>query len=317
MATFLISLGYLVVGSTSTKDPTSKTVKLYNGHRFSINEMRAAEYAIFRQNLTGHQWIGDQLQVPTNRQAAYTAALEAASVLERNDSAQQTAAELFSPWQNAKAMESKMLSAKELDSADAIKRLPGIADAIVVTHQCSEWERNVWARKQVMSAGVFVEAHDNRPISVDTIQAIGKIVAPLFGITDMSQISIVDTKSSRAYDGAGVVPTVARPQTAVETAVEKAGSDIGKFRLPIEYTLHNIPAESLIDFLAEEFPQVKVESPKEESIIAGTIEITASLTDHRAIKKMLIELECEIEVLHSEAAGKMEESVLGLSMSVH
>ena len=203
-----------------------------------------------------------------------------------------------SPWQNAKAMNAKMLTAQERDSADAIKRLPGIADAIVITTQRPEWERNVWARRnQVVSVDVSVEACDNQPIDVVTIQMIRKIVASLFGTTP--ELVIFDAKFNKmVYGSAGVEITDDKPQTAVDLA----GPDIGKFRLPITYLLHNIPAESLIDFLAEEFPQVETEVvdngfPRPEWIL-----ITASLTDHRTIMKMLTDLKREIESIGNEAA---------------
>jgi len=92
------------------------------------------------------------------------------------------------------------------------------------------------------------------------------------------------------------------PDARSPVAPAKTVPDIGKFRLPIEYTLHNIPAESLIDFLAEEFPQVEAEEAEK----TGNISITASLTDHRTIKNMLVEIEREIEALRSEAANSME-----------
>jgi len=107
------------------------------------------------------------------------------------------------PWQNARAMEVKMLIAKERDCVDAIKRMRGIANASVVVHKRPVWERNVWARGQVTSASVVVEAIDNRPLCADTIGAIGQIVSPLFGITDMEEICITDRKHSRTYNGAG------------------------------------------------------------------------------------------------------------------
>ena len=98
----------------------------------------------------------------------------------------------INPWQFARAGEIKMLTAKEMDSADAIKRLRGIADVEVVTHT-----------GPITSASVFVAAPDNRPIDISVINAISLIVAPLFGVTDMEEICIVDTKHSRKYNGAG------------------------------------------------------------------------------------------------------------------
>ena len=203
MATLLISLGYLIVGSIKEADPASQTVRLYNGRRFNFNEMRAADEAIAKAKLQGHQWIGDQLQVPVKRQNEYVAVLADAKVLEATGRAQQAMADLLTPWQSSGIRNEKMLAAKLSDSADAIKMLEGIADARVVANKRPAWERNVWARTQIMSVGVFVEAIENRPLSPDTIAAIGQIVAPMFGITDMNEIRIVDSKHKRAYDGTG------------------------------------------------------------------------------------------------------------------
>jgi len=103
-------------------------------------------------------------------------------------------------WDSQRVAEIKMLTAKELDCADAIKMISGIANAEVVTHTRREWDR---IRKKVTSVAVFVEASDNRPIDISVINAISLIVAPLFGVTDMEEICIVDTKHSRKYNGAG------------------------------------------------------------------------------------------------------------------
>ena len=199
-----------------------------------------------------------------------------------------------SPWQSARAMDAKMLAAKKLDSANAIKRLPGIADAKVVITQRPKWERNVWVRTQIVSVDVSVEAHDNRPIGVDTIQMIRKIVAPLFGTT--AELVIFDEKFNKVYDGTGVeTANLTRP-------------DIGKFRVPIEYRLHNIPSESLINFLAEEFQQVETEAIlrdfySDRDPYSEWMLITASLTDHRTIMKILPEIGREIEAIGNEAAS--------------
>jgi len=201
--TLLISLGYLIVGSVKLTDPASKTTKLYNGHRFNFNEMRAAEEAMSKASLRGHQWIGDQLQVPTDKQSAFVAALAEANVLETTGLDRVIAAKEMNPWQSARMMDTKMLTAKEQDCVAAIKLIPGIATAKVISNKRPAWERNVWARTQIPSVGVFVEAVENRPLSAETITAIGQIVKPIFGIMDMKEISIVDTKNSRSYDGMG------------------------------------------------------------------------------------------------------------------
>ena len=202
-ATLLLSLGYLIVGSVQRADPNSRTVRLYNGHEFNRNDQRAAEHALANANLRGHQWVGDQLQVPADRQHLYVAALAAANVVPDIGTARELAVRTLNPWQNARMMDKVMITAKERDSVAAIKMLPGIADAKVFTNRRPAWERNVWARTHVMSVGVFVEAVENRPLNADTIGAIGGIIRASFGITDLKEINIVDARNNLKYDGSG------------------------------------------------------------------------------------------------------------------
>ena len=203
MVTLLVSLGYLIVGGIKPADPRSKTVRLFDGYMFSPNEKRAAEYALSQAGLSEGQWIGDQLQVPVNRRHQYTAVLAAENVLDKKGFARQGMANTLSPWENAKMMDTKMLTAKEQDCVDSIKMLNGIADVKVISNKRPSWERNVWARTQIPSVAVTVEAIENKPLSIETIGAIGRIVTSAFGITDVKEISIVDTNRSRAYDGSG------------------------------------------------------------------------------------------------------------------
>jgi flagellar M-ring protein FliF len=203
MATLLSSLGYLIVGSIKPVDPASKTIKLYDGHRFDPNDKRAAENAIAEAKLKGHQWIGDQLQVPIEKQHAFVAVLAAKNVPSQTGLSRLETVLSLNPWQNAKMMDQKMMTAKEVDTADSIKMIPGIATAKVFTNKRPAWERNVWARTQISSVGVYIEAIENRPLGPDTIAAIGGIVTAAFGITNHKEIRIVDTKHSRSYDGLG------------------------------------------------------------------------------------------------------------------
>ncbi|MDR0522054.1 MAG: hypothetical protein LBH00_09420 [Planctomycetaceae bacterium] len=199
----VVSLGYLIVGSIKPADPLSSTMKIYNGYRFSPNEQRAAENALQTAGCSDYQWIGDQLKIPVKRQAEYTAVLAEAKAVDQSNLARFMTAKDLSPWLSQKLVDIKMISAKERDCVDAIKRLNGIADAAVISNKRPEWNRNVWARYMKGSVAVTVEAVDNKPISDDTVSAVSRIVAAGFGITDLKEISIVDTKNSRAYDGNG------------------------------------------------------------------------------------------------------------------
>ena len=203
VATLLLSLGYLVVGSIQTTDPLSRTIMWNDGYQFNVNERGAAEHAFASRRLTDHVWVGNRLQIPTSQRIAYGLALAEADVLERSGHHQQTAAGNLSAWQSARMMDTQMLIAKQQDTVDAITKIPGISSARILTHRRPEWERNVWARRQVISVSVTLEAIENRPLSVETITAVGNLVANAFGVTDRREISITDTRHSRSYDGFG------------------------------------------------------------------------------------------------------------------
>jgi len=107
------------------------------------------------------------------------------------------------PRENGKARNVKLMIAKEQDCATVIKMLPSIADVKVIAQKSSQWERNAWVRKPFVSVSLFVEPVGYRPIPRDTITAVSRIAALFFGIDDMQNIKIVDTKHDRAYDGNG------------------------------------------------------------------------------------------------------------------
>ena len=106
-------------------------------------------------------------------------------------------------WENAKVKNARMIAASERNSAAAVKLLPGIADALVQSHRHPEWERNVWARTQSVSAHAAFDSTLNKPLPAETIEAVGRIVAANFGITDLQKISIADVRNSLTYDGSG------------------------------------------------------------------------------------------------------------------
>ena len=110
---------------------------------------------------------------------------------------------LLTAQQPAHIAELKAFAAKENDCVNAIKALPGIAEVSINAQGCSEWERNVWARRQIVSANIFVKSSGNRPLNQSIIDTIGLIVDATFDITDMDKIIIVDTVYNLAYNGAG------------------------------------------------------------------------------------------------------------------
>jgi len=199
-ATLLFSFGYIMGVNSMLIGNTTMT--LFNGHQFSPSEMRAVENVIASAGLRGHHWLGNQLLVPTNRQRAYVVALRDNTITTTNVVWRNISSSTGSK-QNARIMAEKVFVAKERDCAAAIKMIRGVADATVHADTRPAWERNDWARTQITCVGVFVEAIDNKPLPAETIFAIGQIIKSTFGITDMKEISIVDVKQSRSYDGSG------------------------------------------------------------------------------------------------------------------
>jgi len=202
-ATLFVSLGYLIAGSIKQADVSSKTVFLYNGHRFDQIQARAAEDAFAIAGLTDYQWVGDRIQVARDRLPRYIAELAKENITAPSSTPRQDTADSFSPFHHAKIMDTRMNAASERTTSAAIKWLPGIADAIVQTHKRPDWERNVWARKNVISVSVTLDTISRTPLPDETIVAVGNIVAPAFGITNMKEIRIVDVRNSKSYDGFG------------------------------------------------------------------------------------------------------------------
>jgi len=257
-ATLLISLGYLVVGSIPAADPLSRTIMWNDGYQFNVNERGAAEHAFASRRLTDHVWVGNRLQIPTNQRIAYGLALAEANVLERSGHHQQTAAGNLNAWQSARMMDTQMLIAKQQDTVDAITKIPGISSARILTHRRPEWERNVWARRQVISVSVVLEAIENRPLSVETITAVGNLVANAFGVTDRREISITDSRHSRSYDGFG-------------EEVSSAQGEYLRHQTRWQETWNN-----RIHLLLPEIPGLRVES-------------SVALTTHRTRREFMVE----------------------------
>ena len=202
-ATLFVSLGYLIAGSIKQADVASKSVFVYNGHRFDQIQARAADDAFAKAGLTDYQWIGDRIQVLRDRMPRYIAALAENNVTAPSTTPRQDTADSFSPFHHAKIMDTRMIAASERSTTAAIKMLPGIADAIVQSQKRPEWERNVWARRNIISVSVTLDAIASKPLPDETIAAVGRIVAPAFGITNLKEISIVDARNSKSYDGLG------------------------------------------------------------------------------------------------------------------
>jgi len=123
-------------------------------------------------------------------------------------------------------------------------------------------------------------------------------VRPLSAPIDSVPVNVVKILD----DGRQVVETVMHPRTPVPVPPRPI-PDTGKFRLPIEYKLTNIPAASLKEFLEEQFKELNVEVEGDFPKDAKTITITTSLEVHRIIRQTLVEIEREVEALLKDAAG--------------
>ena len=203
-AVLAVSLGYLFVGSIQTETlPDGKYAFIYDGRSFDGDEKTAAESAIARAKLRGHDWIGDKLRVPKKQVATFTNVLAAERVLNPRGNARTTMVNGTNPWESGKAMENKKEQAYAQDLAHAIALIPDIATAQVFPNSRRDFNRQTLQYRWIPSASVFVEAKAYKPLSDDVIASIAAIIAPAFGIVDLKEITITDSKNVRSYNGLG------------------------------------------------------------------------------------------------------------------
>jgi flagellar M-ring protein FliF len=202
-STLLVSLGYLLIGSIKPGDSRSKEVALYNGRHFTQEEQRAVEDALAVANLRVHHWVGDQLMVPKAQRATYAATIYEAKAINTRGNARNEAVLALTPWSSAKMMDKQEVNAIAQDIADEIMRMEGVASASVIPSLRKDWDRNIWAKKEVFSVSVFVETISFKPLEDNTISAIGAAVQGVFRNADLKEIKIIDSRNSRSYNGAG------------------------------------------------------------------------------------------------------------------
>jgi flagellar M-ring protein FliF len=203
LTTLMVSLGYLMVGSIKPGDPKSKYVYLYNGWHFTQEEQRAVENALADAKLRNHEWIGDQLRVPKSSQAVYAATIHEAKAIDTRGDARKQAVLALTPWASAKMMDKQEINAVSQDLADEIGKMKGVAGASVIPSLRKDWDRNIWAKKEVFSVSVFIDTISFKPLEDNTISAIGGAVQGAFRNADLKEIKIIDSRNNRSYNGAG------------------------------------------------------------------------------------------------------------------
>jgi flagellar M-ring protein FliF len=201
--TLLVSLGYLIVGSIKTADPRAKEVALYNGWDFTREEQRAIEDALAAAKLTLHHGVGDKLMVPKSYQGTYAATIHEAKAVSTRGNARKEAALSLTPWASSKMMDKQEINAIALDVTDEIIHMKGIASASVIPSLRKDWDRNIWAKKEVFSVSVFVDTVSFKPLEDNTVSAIGAAVQGAFRNADLKEIKIIDRRNNRSYNGAG------------------------------------------------------------------------------------------------------------------
>ena len=203
-AVIVVSLGYLVVGSIKTDvTPEGKYAYVYDDRPFVGDEKSSAENALARAGLRGHDWIGDKLRVPRNQLAKYTAVIAENKVLNPRGNARKEAVDGAGPWESGKMLDNKKEQATARDLANAIAMLPDVATAQVFPSSRRDFNRQTLQHRWIPSASVLVEAKTNKPLSDDAVASIAAIVAPAFGIVDLKEITITDSKNVRTYNGLG------------------------------------------------------------------------------------------------------------------
>jgi len=216
----LCSLGYLIAGSIKPADPQSKYVFVFDGYNFDAKDKIAVQSALSKAKLRDHIWVGDQLQVPKSQESSYTAQIAAEKAIRISGRTSFETAEKLSPWDSNLSKTEKMFQAKALDVSDSISKLEGIKSAEVHPNKRRDWDKNVWAKKDVLTIGVNVETIGYKDLDIGTVSAIGGLVAFAFG-TDPKLVNIVDAKNNRIYNGGGEEIGGATNYTRVQSSEEE------------------------------------------------------------------------------------------------
>lgn len=202
ITTLLVSLGFLVIGSIKPTESRSKYTYLFDGFEFSSKDKIAVESALSTGGLKDHEWVGNKLRVPKKSMASYAARIATEKAINVPGGALKDTAGALSPWDSNLSTSEKMLRAKEADAASSISKLEGVLSAEVIANRRKDWDKNVWARKEVFSVGVNVEPVGYKPLSDNTVAAIGGLISVIFG-ADPSLVRVVDNKNNRIYSGTG------------------------------------------------------------------------------------------------------------------
>ena len=192
----VISLVFLF--RTQTAGPDSY---LLGGHPFPSESLMEVQAAFAQAGLSDYTVEGQQIRVPRRRQTEYIAAMADAGALPQDagDKLLRVLTE-SSPFATGSQRKEIIKVVLQQELAKVIRRMSSIEQASVFfnTH-----ETRGFSRKQVTTASVQVKPKGGRPLDRNLVNSIRVLVAGGIGLTDPSDVSVVDMNTNLSYRGNG------------------------------------------------------------------------------------------------------------------
>ncbi len=192
----VISLAYLFRTQSAGPD-----TYLLGGHPFPTEGLVEVEAAFAQAGLSDYTIEGRQIRVPRRRQTEYIAAMADAGALPQ-DAGDKLLAILkeSSPFASGSQRKELVKVALQQELASAIRMMPSIEWAAVFF---TTRENRGFPRKQVTTASVEVKPTAGRPLDRNLVNSIRVMVAGGIGLTDPSEVAVVDVNTGQSFRGSG------------------------------------------------------------------------------------------------------------------
>lgn len=172
---------------------------LFGGSEFPAADLARMEAAFGKARLAGARVDGQRIAVPAAQKDLYLKALVDQQALpETFYSAQQRALDRDHPFTSQRQRDNWMKLAREQEIALIVRKIKGIEEVCV---QYEDSETDSFARRKKRRATVAVRAAEGRPVESETVRAIRATVMNAVGVTEASDITVLDLNVGRAYAG--------------------------------------------------------------------------------------------------------------------
>lgn len=193
-AVVVVSALWLVRGT-----PEKAEHGLFGGRTFSQTEIAKMVSAFSKANLSGWEIVGDRIHVPSAMKHKYLAALAEENILPDSPYSDiEEAMSKDSVFTSMKARDNQINTAKQKAIAKTLTSMEGIEGAFVIY---DESPSKSLSRVKNSSALVTIHTKTNEPLDDRQVRSIRSVVVAAYSGLKPSNVSIMDAKAGRAFDG--------------------------------------------------------------------------------------------------------------------